>query len=153
MSRGLASPKLNFLFRPSCKLYDVEQNLLFNFYNILILGFLCNICYFKFRVIISLFLGVFNVVQSNQGFEDFSSHLVTIGFILFQYLNILQPLKAITIIINNLFISQGTSCGFVVHDQKLLVKFLFLLKEYHVCFFLTSAISVFGSCIISICMW
>ena len=35
---------------------DVEQNLKFSFCNSLILVFLCNFCYFRFRVIISLFL-------------------------------------------------------------------------------------------------
>ena len=41
-------------------LNDVGHNLLFNFYNYLILVFLCKICYFRFRLFISLFLGAFN---------------------------------------------------------------------------------------------
>ena len=40
--------------------FDVGQNLLFNFYNYIILVFLCNFHYFGFRLFISLFLGTFN---------------------------------------------------------------------------------------------
>ena len=50
---------------------DVGQNILINFYNLLYLVFLCNFRYFRFRVFISLFFGIFNVVQSNQGFICF----------------------------------------------------------------------------------
>ena len=41
---------------------DVGQNILINFCNLLYLVFLCNFFYFWFRVFISLFFGVFNVV-------------------------------------------------------------------------------------------
>ena len=49
-----------------CYIFDVGQNLLFNFCNYyLILIFLCKIRYFRFRLFISMFLGVFNVFRLN----------------------------------------------------------------------------------------
>ena len=48
-----------FFFFFNVKGSDVEKNLKFSFCNSLILVFLCNFCYFRFRVIISLFLGAF----------------------------------------------------------------------------------------------
>ena len=41
---------------------DVGQNLLFNFCNLLILVFLSNFYYFRFRAFTSFFWGAFNVV-------------------------------------------------------------------------------------------
>ena len=40
---------------------DIGHNLLLNYRNLLILALICNFRYFRFRVIISLFLGAFNV--------------------------------------------------------------------------------------------
>ena len=63
------------LSRFGCLQCDVGQNILINFCNFLYLVFLCNFSYFRFRAFISLFFGVFNVVQSNQGFICFRSCL------------------------------------------------------------------------------
>ena len=46
---------------------NVEQNLLFDFCNLLILAFLCNFCYFRFRAFIFLFLGTFNTFYVKFG--------------------------------------------------------------------------------------
>ena len=98
---------------------DVGQNLSFN---LLILGFLCNFCYFIFRVIISLFLNVFNVVQSNQSFEDFPNYL--------RFSSMQHPM-AIEIIINN------NSYFVSIYYQKLTVQLMFYHKEY--CAFVLSS--------------
>ena len=45
--------------------FDVGHDLVFKFCNYLILVFLCNYCYFRFRLFISFFLGAFNVFYSN----------------------------------------------------------------------------------------
>ena len=50
-------------FARSTYLFDVGHILLFNSCNLLILIFLCNFCYFRFREFISLFLSVFNAFQ------------------------------------------------------------------------------------------
>ena len=39
---------------------DARHNLLFNYWNLLFLVFLCKKRYFRFRLFISLFLGAFN---------------------------------------------------------------------------------------------
>ena len=66
--------KLNTLINPSYPFFmkapplynfhkknpDVQQNLLFNYCNLLFLVFLCKKRYFRFRWFISLFLGAFN---------------------------------------------------------------------------------------------
>ena len=41
-------------------IFDVGQNILINFCNLLYLVFLCNFRYFGFRAFISLFFGAFN---------------------------------------------------------------------------------------------
>ena len=50
------------LSRFGCLQCDVGQNILINFCNLLYLVFLCNFSYFRCRIFISLFFGVFNVV-------------------------------------------------------------------------------------------
>ena len=135
---------------------DVGQNILINFCNLLYFVFLRNFRYFRFRAFISLFFGVFNVVQSNQGFICFRSRLRVSSCprFCFYYLNALQPPKAIQFfytIINKhrcfvKFSSGGfqfyspcgfskTPRGFKIYYQELTVQFLFHQKSIVCTFF------------------
>ena len=92
------------------------------FFNLLIQRLLRNFCYFIFRVIISLFLNVFNVVQSNQSFEGFPNCL---------RFSSPQHSVAIEIIINK------NSYFIFIYYKKLTVQFMFYHREY--CAFVLSS--------------
>ena len=102
---------------------DVEHGLIFNICNYLILVFLCNFCYFRFRLFVSFFLGTFNVVQSNQGFIYFRSCLMVSSCprFCFYYLNALQLPNSLVFRI-------------IKFQWILTIQFLFI-KESIVCIF------------------
>ena len=96
-SRGFQISKMN----SRTSLFQVEGSDVghdfSNFRKYLILVFICNFYYFRFRLFISFFSDAFNVVQSNQGFIYFRSSLRVFSCprFYFYYLNALQPPKAI----------------------------------------------------------
>ena len=103
--------------------------------------------YFRFRAFISLFFGVFNVVQSNQDFICFRSRLRVSSCprFCFYYLNTLQPPKAIQFSNFVYYFLQWilvlSPCGFKVYYPETNNLASVPSREYRVCFFQASATS------------
>ena len=118
---------------------NVGHGLVFKFCNYLIIVFLCNFCYFRFRLFISFFLGAFNIVQSNQGFICFRNRLrvSSCSKFCFYYLNILQPPKpiqffrllSINVDVLSNFLLVDSSFYLLVDSGKLLVDLRFTTRN------------------------
>ena len=75
--------KIDYLVILDCNI-DVGHNLIFNFCNYLILIFLCNFCYFRFRLFFPsflVFLMLFSQIRVLYAFIVALGFLVAIGFL------------------------------------------------------------------------